>query len=177
MNIGPADLAFAEDYDGATAMRIPESLSIAHEDMCREFTRLAQAGGHTGAAAKAVADLLQLHLLAEEECGFALLGCLGELAAGRSVRDTTSLIAMAERLKAELPKMLSEHKAIAASLERFTAVAAEEGHPESVRLAERLNLLAQTEEEVLYPAAVLVGEYLKEVSRPEVTPARWPARG
>jgi len=33
--------------------------------------------------------------------------------------------------------------------------------PEHARFAEKLMLHAQTEEEVLYPAAILVGEYLK----------------
>jgi hypothetical protein len=33
--------------------------------------------------------------------------------------------------------------------------------PEHARFAEKLMFHAQTEEEVLYPAAILVGEYLK----------------
>ncbi len=36
-----------------------------------------------------------------------------------------------------------------------------ENKEEYVRVAEKLLLHAQTEEQVLYPAAILIGEYLK----------------
>jgi len=48
-----------------------------------------------------------------------------------------------------------------AALKKLTSAAAEEKLPEPARFAEKLILHAQTEEEVLYPAAILVGEYLK----------------
>jgi hemerythrin superfamily protein len=68
---------------------------------------------------------------------------------------------MTDRLKAELPKMLEEHKAVVAALKNLIAAAEEEKKLEHARFAEKLMLHAQTEEEVLYPAAILVGEYLK----------------
>jgi hemerythrin superfamily protein len=68
---------------------------------------------------------------------------------------------MTDRLKAELPQMLAEHKAIVMALKNLIAVAEEEDAPELVRFAEKLMLHAQNEEEVAYPTAILVGEYLK----------------
>ena len=38
---------------------------------------------------------------------------------------------------------------------------------EYVHFAEKLTMHAQTEEQVLYPAAILVGEYLSSNPRPE----------
>jgi len=40
-----------------------------------------------------------------------------------------------------------------------------EGRIEYVHLAERFMLHAQTEEEVLYPSAILIGEYLKQQAK------------
>jgi hypothetical protein len=57
--------------------------------------------------------------------------------------------------------MLNEHKEIVTSLQKLTEVAIKENKLEYVSFAEKLALHAQTEEEVLYPAAILVGEYLK----------------
>ncbi len=57
--------------------------------------------------------------------------------------------------------MLEEHRAIVGALQQLADVAIAEGKPEYAQLAERLKLHAQTEEEVLYPATILVGEYLK----------------
>ena len=45
--------------------------------------------------------------------------------------------------------------------EALTSAATEEGHNEHARFAQKLILHARTEEEVLYPAAILLGEYLK----------------
>ena len=68
---------------------------------------------------------------------------------------------MTDRLKAELPEMFREHQAVVAALKQLTAAAEEEKLSEHARFAEKLTLHAQTEEEVLYPAAILVGEYVK----------------
>ena len=58
--------------------------------------------------------------------------------------------------------MLKEHKAIVAALKKLVAVAKKEKRNDIVHFAEKLMLHAKTEEEVLYPAAILIGEYLKE---------------
>jgi hypothetical protein len=57
--------------------------------------------------------------------------------------------------------MLSEHKAIVQTLDELGRAAKAERHPEVSRFVEELTAHAETEEQVLYPAAILVGEYLK----------------
>ena len=83
--------------------------------------------------------------------------------------DMASMLSLTRRLKAELPAMLVEHKDIVAALQRFRARAQESGRADYERFADALMLHAQNEEEVLYPAAVLVGEYLGiKLRQPEV---------
>jgi hypothetical protein len=50
---------------------------------------------------------------------------------------------------------------IGAAARRLEQVAREEGNAEVERLAQKLQLHARSEEEVLYPAAVLVGELVR----------------
>jgi hypothetical protein len=69
-------------------------------------------------------------------------------------------VAMAHRLKADLGHMLLEHKEIVAALEALKEAAGSEGKASAAGFAEKLMLHAQTEEEVLYPAAILIGEYI-----------------
>ena len=57
--------------------------------------------------------------------------------------------------------MLREHKALMGALKRLIAAAKKDKKPDHARFAEKLMLHAKTEEEVLYPAAILVSEYLK----------------
>jgi hypothetical protein len=73
----------------------------------------------------------------------------------------SAVLAMTDRLEADLPHMLEEHAAVVAALTELANAANEEGKPDAARFAEKLILHAQTEEQVLYPAAMLVGRYLK----------------
>jgi hemerythrin-like domain-containing protein len=67
---------------------------------------------------------------------------------------------MTDRLKANLPRMLDEHKKIVAALDALDRAGTSERHPEAVEFAKHLREHAGTEEQVLYPAAILVGEYV-----------------
>lgn len=141
--------------------KVPESLKLEHEELHAELARATKAGGKTGEAAKAVAGVLHNHFLKEEEFALPPIGLLATLARGEVDEEMRGVLIMTERLKAELPEMLREHQAVVAALEQLTAAAEKEKLPEHARFAEKLMLHAKTEEEVLYPAAVLVGEYLK----------------
>jgi hypothetical protein len=66
-----------------------------------------------------------------------------------------------EKLKEELPEMLKEHQQIVLALEELSKAAKAEEEAEVAEFAEKLILHARTEEEVLYPAAILVGEHIK----------------
>ena len=68
---------------------------------------------------------------------------------------------MTDALRAELPRMLEEHKAISAATIRLRD-AARAGHNAAVeRLADQLLLHARSEEELFYPAAILVGDVVR----------------
>ncbi|MEP6800914.1 MAG: rhodanese-like domain-containing protein [Acidobacteriota bacterium] len=68
---------------------------------------------------------------------------------------------LGERLKTELPRMLNEHKLIVVALQNLLRAATKEGHAGYARFAQKLILHAQMEEEILYAASIIVGEYLK----------------
>jgi Hemerythrin HHE cation binding domain len=68
---------------------------------------------------------------------------------------------MTDALKQELPRMLEEHRQIRAAVDSLKAAARAEGFTRYEQLADQLALHAQTEEEVLYPAAVLVGDIIR----------------
>jgi len=78
-----------------------------------------------------VADILHAHFLKEEEYALPPLGMLPVLAEGTVLPEMQEAIELTDRLK------------------------------KAVIFAEKLMLHAQTEEDVLYPASILIGEYLK----------------
>jgi hypothetical protein len=141
--------------------KTPQSLAIEHEELHEHLVKATQAGGKTGEAARAVAELLHSHFVKEEEYALPPIGLLPLLAEGKVTPEMKQVLVLTDRLKADLPQMLEEHKAIVAALKTLIDAARKEGHPEHADFAAALMLHAQTEEEVLYPAAILVGEYLK----------------
>lgn len=141
--------------------KIPQPLKLEHDELHEELVKATKESGKVGEAAKAVAKVLHEHFVKEEEYALPPLGLLPLLAAGKITPEMKSALAMTDKLKAELPLMLAEHKALVAALDRLAKAANEAGKMEAARFAEKLELHAQTEEEVLYPAAILIGEYLK----------------
>lgn len=141
--------------------KIPQSLKAEHAELHQELARAVGAGGNVAEAAKVVAELLHTHFVKEEEYALPPLGLLSSLAQGKETPEMSKVIAMSNKLKADLPQMLQEHKAIVSALHKLIATAKQENKPEHAQFAEKLILHAQNEEEVLYPAAILVGEYLK----------------
>ena len=153
----------SQESKGETPMefKIPESLKAEHVELHEDLARAIKSGGKTAEAARAVEEVLHPHFLKEEEYALPPLGLLSSLAAGNVTPEMRTIIAMTDKLKADLPHMLQEHKAIVSALEKLRAMAKQEGKPEHALFAEKLMMHARNEEEVLYPAAILVGEYLK----------------
>jgi hypothetical protein len=140
---------------------IPKSIKLEHEELHDDLEEATMEPGSVGDAAKAVQEILQPHFLKEEEFALPPLGLLSKLSNGQITLEMKDAIAMADRLRAELNQMFSEHREIVARLKTLTEAALKENKLDYVQFAEKLTLHAQTEEEVLYPAAILVGEYLK----------------
>ena len=140
---------------------LPRVLRTAHEELHDEMVAATRLGGETGAAAQAVVRVLFPHILLEEEFGIPPLSLLPRLARGEISADMASVLRWTELLKAELPRMLDEHKQIVEALKGFLRAATAEQHSGYARLAEKLSVHVQLEEEVLYPASIVVGEYLK----------------
>jgi hypothetical protein len=150
----------ADDVEEETT--IPVSLSIEHRELHTTLDGFTKLPGTTGMAAFRVAELMHEHFRSEEEFAMAPLTLLRPLAEGADVSGSAAAaIAMSDRLTADWPKMLHEHKAIREALAVLGVEARVESRTEVLQFVEKLKLHAQQEEEILYPAAILVGEYLK----------------
>lgn len=140
---------------------IPQSLKAEHEELHNMLRKATQLSDKTGTAAKTVAKLMHPHFVKEEEYALPPLGLLPFIASGKLTEEMKQVIPMTDKLKSELPEMLAEHQQIVAALNVLIQHGKTEGHPEVVAFAEKLILHAQTEEEVSYPTAILIGDYIK----------------
>jgi hypothetical protein len=133
----------------------PQSLHMEHEELHEQLKQ-------------AIDELLHPHFEKEEKYAVPPLELLTFLTEQRETKMTpndmhyqNTIITLTDKLKEDLPNMLDEHKKIVSALENLIDAAIQENKPEHKHFAEKLRLHAQTEEEILYPAAILVGEYLK----------------
>lgn len=143
-------------------MKIPASIRHEHESLHRELADVSLEPGKVGEAARTLAQLMHPHFLREDEYAMPPLGLLVRLARHEVTPDMAEVLPLVARLKAEMPLMIDEHRAIKGALQQLEDVAAAEGKTDIVDFAHRLALHAQSEEEILYPAAILVGDVLKQ---------------
>jgi len=146
-----------------SALTTPASIQKEHEHLHHQLDAALAAGGKTAEQAQVVADVLASHFEDEEAFAMPPLGLLHPLAHNQRVTEAEAkqAIEMAARLRAEYDVMLKEHQVLTKALRSLAAAAREEGKTEHAHFAEALIMHAQNEEEILYPATLLVGEYLK----------------
>ncbi len=147
--------------EGAKLLRTPPALRAEHKRLHEELEKAIRSGGKTAQAAKEVQRRMAPHFEEEEKYAMPPIGLLQPLARGELRPDMNEAIPMAGRLEANWAKMLQEHERIIEALERLSSAAKSENKPEHARFAERLILHAKNEEQVLYPAAILIGKYLE----------------
>jgi hypothetical protein len=144
-----------------SALRIPDGIRVEHEHIHAALVKATKAPGAVGEAARELARVLHPHFVREEQIALPPLGLLSPLAAGQSSPDMQSVLHMTDALRQELPQMLREHAEISAATRRLAQLSAEAGDSETEELARELSSHARSEEEVFYPAAILVGEVVR----------------
>ena len=146
-----------------TAIGIPKSIQVEHEAIHSALVEGTQAPGRVGIAAKKLAQVLHPHFVREEQIALPPLGLLAPLAAGAPVPEPalSEGLTITGSLRLELPRMLKEHKRIRAAVEKLRLAARAAQATKYEQLGEQLALHAQAEEEVFYPAAILVGDIIQ----------------
>ena len=132
--------------------------------MPRLYGALQQAssfGGELGVAARALSALLEPHVEKEHRFALSMLKVLPPLSRGEITADMEEWLPAATLLRAELETLKREHRAIAVAADQFSRAAWAERRPEYAATAQRVVRHMRMEEEVLYPAAMVAGDYLR----------------
>jgi hypothetical protein len=140
-------------------LHVPASLKNAHDALHVTLKRAMREPGHIGETARKIMQLMDGHMLREEKFALRPLGLLMELGRGGKPRELAEAGRLAQGLRREMAQMVNEHRQIAELLRQLATEAGTQLKPEYVELAEDMILHAQMEEDVFYPAALLIGEY------------------
>ena len=141
---------------------IPHPLQHEHEALHERLRQATQVDGEVGEAARTLARLMHPHFVKEDQIALPPLGVLVALARGEASAEMVEVLELTDRLEAELPQMLAEHRSIVDALDRLREAAERAGRDDVVAFADTLVEHAQTEEAVMYPAAILVGQVVRQ---------------
>jgi hypothetical protein len=136
-------------------------MQVEHQKLHAALARLTKESGRTGEAAKAVAQVLEPHFAKENAYALPPLSLLKPLSQGKFEPKMAEILKLTDKLDADMPTMLAEHKDIEAALKKLRDAATAEKNAAGIQFAEHLAAHAQEEEEFTYPTALLIGKYVK----------------
>jgi hypothetical protein len=143
------------------APTIPPSEALKHERILASLQQIAERTTPTGSAARQVTVVLNRYIAFENEAILPQLTLLPALASGTVRPDMTRAISGTERLREEQGTVQSMHRDIIATVLDLRAAAIEENDASTVQLTEDLAAADLAAVEVTEPAAVMVGELVR----------------
>lgn len=145
--------------------KIPKAIQHGHESLCSELEDVIDQGGRVGEKGKSLKDTMNFHFRREEEYALPPLGLLLALSEGSWEIDAKEAIKMADSLKADWCEMAKEHADIAKVMRELKQIAEEENNFVAKQFVKSLTLHMELEDQVLYPTTILIGNYLKNISK------------
>jgi len=136
----------------------PMSLILEHEKQTAEINKAIQSGGKTGMIAQALLEVNTEHVRKEMKFVFPQLSYLPLLAYENIVLEAEEIVRLTDVLRRELATMLAEHRQIIELAQQLRDAAEQEGKRDQVKFADDLVLHVEMQEEIVYPAALLIGE-------------------
>ena len=137
---------------------VPSSIKREHESLLSRIKNQAISRDSSGILARQISETMSHHFKEEEEYVFPLLGILPMLAKGEVPGESQKLIGMMNHFTENSGHMIAEHQIIGVQLYELQRVSHDAGMKKFI---EDVQAHAKMEEEILFPAAILAGEYLK----------------
>jgi hypothetical protein len=140
---------------------VPVAIKKEHENILNLLKNFVSLQDSAGGAARKLENLVQHHFAEEEDYVLPPLGLLPLLANGTIPEQSKEIIALTQKLKENMDHLSAEHQMIKAYISELKEVAPKERLPDIIKFENEVSTHAMTEEEIYFPAAMLVGEYLK----------------
>ena len=135
---------------------------MEHEELHAELRKATRMPGRVGKAAKQVAQVLHSHFERENELVLPAIGVARELAEDKTSTDFPKALELSEQFKIEYQRMLQEHVEIVKALDELEKAARKAKKASVVNFVRKLKVHARTEEDLTYPAVLMVGKLLKQ---------------
>jgi len=146
----------------AVAHPLPQALIFEHKETLERLTILTKRPGEVGIKAREVIAVMKRHSAREQEFILPPLTLLPLLADGKVTPDMAWAITMADRIKAEREEIFNERARITDALNALVVAATRTHDKEAAEFAEAAQADSFSDAELLEPAVLLIGEYLRD---------------
>lgn len=146
-------------------LKVPKSVIHGHANLVLEMNEVISIDGRIGEKARQLRDTMVPHFKKEEEYALPPLGLLLAFTEQNWEINSEEAIKMAESLESRLSEMKDDHKAIIEVVNQLKAIGEEEGNFIVKMFVKDITLHMELEDEVLYPATILIGNYLKKIGK------------
>lgn len=143
--------------------KTPDSLLNGHESLQEDLNTIIELGGIVGDKAKYVSKILAQHFKKEEEYALPPLGLLLELAEGHWELAPDAAFSISDKIYSQVKELKEEHEKISTELIELEKIAIENDNRKAQRFVKDLAIHVDIEDQVLYPAAILVSNYLDKL--------------
>lgn len=140
---------------------VPVSIMKEHKNLLDQVQSFTLFQDSTGKVAIKLLELMQHHFQEEENYVLPPLGVLPTLANGEMPETSQDIIILTEKFRSQFDHTSAEHQLIKAFVDEMVQAARTEGHSEVLEFEKEIGKHAAIEDEVLFPTALLIGEYLK----------------
>ena len=140
---------------------VPSSIKKTHATLLEQIHKMTLYKDSSGRVAIKLEGMMEHHFKEEEDFILPPLGLLPLLANDQIPVQSKEIILLSEKVKSQLNHMSAEHQLIKAYLEELKQASNIENLPEIIEFENEVFKHATSEEEVFFPASILIGEYLK----------------
>ena len=140
---------------------VPASLKETHEELLQQLHQFTLIKDSSTPFVLKLEELMLHHFTEEEDYILPPLGLLPFLANGQGQENFTEIMALSEKAKSQMDHMSAEHQLIIAYIGELKEASTKENRPAVIQFEKEVAKHAVSEEEVYFPASIMVGEYLK----------------
>ena len=140
---------------------IPSSIKNTHVKLLAQIHQFTLIQDSSGRVALKIEDFMQHHFKEEEDFMLPTLGLLPLLINGQLPEKKETIIALSEKATAAMDHMSAEHQLITAYIKELKQASKKDNLPKVIAFENDVVQHAESEEEVFFPTAILIGEYLK----------------
>lgn len=140
---------------------VPSSIKETHASLLEQVHNLTLHKDKSTQIALTLETLMLHHFKEEENFILPPLGLLPLLAKGELPKESKEIILLCEKMKSQMDHMSVEHQMIKVHIDELKQASKKENLAEIIEFEKEVIKHAISEEEIFFPTAILIGEYLK----------------